>query len=663
MEKHQFTGSWITSKEFANLEPVDVFHRQLQPKEIVTQAPQNRHILFRKRFCAKKEKAIIYISADDCYKLYLNGRFVCQGPAPGYPSHYYYNTVDVTDYLTQGVNTLAVHTYYQGLINRVWVSGDDRHGLILDLEQNGKTVVSTDESFVWTYHTGFEQLDKFGYDTQFAQRYLSGGPQEGFEQPVYDDFLWTAACRRQYTDYTLYPQPSKMLTYETVQPELTYDENGITADFGGIYVGYLQMQAIGQPNDRLELLFGQELNGDGSVRWQVRANCNYREEWVLSGNKDTLNEFDYKSYRYVRINLPRGCTVTAISLLSRHYPFTLAAKPNTADPQLLRIWQLCADSLHYGAQEVIQDCMEREKGNYLGDGCYTALAHMVLTGDNSLLKKLFDDSFRSRFIDKGLMTCACCSLMQEIAEYPLMVYFTLYAYYQYSGDKAYLAEKYDQLQEILDYYRQQYANGDGLLVNLDKWCVVEWPKEYRDGYMANVDEGGVCTDLHSVINAHYIGALKYMNKIAKLLGKPAYCDETPVVQSFYRAFYDPEKKLFLDVPDNDHISMISNVFPLMYGIYTEQETEDAILQLINDRGFTTVMLFGAFPVLYGMKRIGRNDLVLKCLKDENAWLRMLREGATRTFEGWGRDCKWNTSLFHLTLSYGALFLTDWENFG
>ena len=49
----------------------------------------------------------------------------------------------------------------------------------------------------------------------------------------------------------------------------------------------------------------------------------------------------------------------------------------------------------------------------------------------------------------------------------------------------------------------------------------------------------------------------------------------------------------------------------------------------------------------------------KFILDENAWLRMIREGATTTFEGWGKDKKWNTSLFHLTLSYAVVFLTDW----
>jgi hypothetical protein len=51
-------------------------------------------------------------------------------------------------------------------------------------------------------------------------------------------------------------------------------------------------------------------------------------------------------------------------------------------------------------------------------------------------------------------------------------------------------------------------------------------------------------------------------------------------------------------------------------------------------------------------------MVKEALLDEGAWLRMLREGATATFEGWSKETKWNTSLFHLTVSYAAVFLAD-----
>ena len=269
--EHRFIGKWITSDEFCDLKSVNVFHKQLEPIEIEAIAPKNSHILFRKKFTAEKAETFIYISADDYYKLYINGSFVCQGPAAGYPFHYYYNKVDISDFVVEGVNTIAVHTYYQGLINRVWVSGDDRHGLILDVVQNGKTVLASDESFLYSYHKGFSQMGVYGYETQFAERYESGTESEGFQKIDYDDSAWKHARLKKYVDYELFLQPTKMLVFEDIKPALEKDENGVTADFGQVYVGYLYAEAEGQMGQTVELLFGQELDEKGNVRWQMRA--------------------------------------------------------------------------------------------------------------------------------------------------------------------------------------------------------------------------------------------------------------------------------------------------------------------------------------------------------------------------------------------------------
>ena len=664
--ERKFKGKWITSREFAELEPVNVFHRQLDKKAIVSHGRQNAHLLFRRRFAAKGGRATVYISADDYYKLWVNGKFVAQGPAPGYPFHYYYNKIEVE--LCEGENVIAVHTLYQGLINRVWVSGDDRHGLIADVEQDGEVILSTDEDFLCADHTGFEAMDTVGYRTQFCERYTSGSPEEGFYLPDYDDSGWERSAEKRHVDYELFEQPSKMLDFELIEPRLIPDSRGVTVDLGGVYVGYLTVKARGQRGDVIGITCAQELDENGELLHPLRAfwrgsdrnQPGYFEEWVLSGGEDTLDQFDYKAIRYARLDLPEGCRVEDIKFIARHYPFELKAAPNFDDPELLPIWELCVNSVKYGVQEVIQDCMEREKGNYLGDGCYSALTHAILTGDPSMLKKLIDDSLRSAFVNRGLMTCAACSFMQEIAEYPLMMYFALYQYYRLSGDREYLERHYAQLCDILEFYRESYGLENGLLCNLDKWCVVEWPEPYRDGYDADIREGRVCTDLHSVINAHYIGAIRYMNRISDLLGRPREFDETPVLNAYLDAFYVADRKLIRDSARSEHISVVSNAFALMYGLYPDAESEEAIVEFIKQKGFTTVMLFGAFPILWGLKRTGRRELMLEFLKDDGAWRRMIREGATVTFEGWGKTSKWNTSLFHLTLSYAAVFLTDWE---
>ncbi|MBQ8858612.1 MAG: hypothetical protein IJ012_02345 [Clostridia bacterium] len=380
----------------------------------------------------------------------------------------------------------------------------------------------------------------------------------------------------------------------------------------------------------------------------------------MSGGEDLLRWFDYKSFRYAEFVLPEGATVSDVRLIARHYPFALQARLRpayAADPTLREIWQLCVRTQEYGVQEVIQDCMEREKGFYLGDGCYTALTHMLLTGDDSMVRKLIDDAFASCFITDTLVTCLDCSFMQEIAEYPLIMVSLLLWHYRYTGDAAYLRENYRKALSLMEAYRRDYES-EGLLRNLDKWCVVEWPKNFQDGYDADIAEGKVCEQAHIAINAYYIYAVRMMNAAAAALGEPPYRETAPLTDGFLRAFYDGRTGLFVDSEGSAHSSLVGNAFAYAFDLCPSAESKGNVLALLDERGVSSLSLFCTFPVMMRLAKDGDNARLEKALSDAGAWRRMLAEGATATFEGWGKDTKWNTSLFHLTMSYAAVFMAD-----
>jgi len=73
-------------------------------------------VLFRKNFelSTKPEKFVIHLSADNHYRLFVNGQYVLRGPARGDLSHWFYETIDIAQYLQTGKNTIAAEVVNWG---------------------------------------------------------------------------------------------------------------------------------------------------------------------------------------------------------------------------------------------------------------------------------------------------------------------------------------------------------------------------------------------------------------------------------------------------------------------------------------------------------------------------------------------------------------------
>lgn len=661
-----FNGKWITTEEFSELSPRNVFHKQLDDLFLPCDEHRNRHILYRAEFFLDElpQEAFIRITADDYYKLYINGQPVGQGPAPSYHFQYAYNTYRINSYLQKGRNVISVHTLYQGLINRVWQSGDQRHGLICDLYADGICLLASGPAFRTCYHTAYEEEGTTGYETQFLETYDSRAPECHFYDLDFDDSTWLPAIVNEKDDHITVEQSTPLLETEVIEPVLLEKRgNELFADFGTTAVGYLLVTAKGPAGESIVVRVGQELTEAGEVRYDLRANCHYVEHWILSGGTDQLDWYDYKSFRYASLLLPQGTEVTNIYLLARHYPFTLNASLKSdyrGDPDIEAIWNLCVNSLHLGVQEAIHDCMEREKGFYLGDGCYSSLAHMILTGDDRMVRKVIDDAFVGSFITPGLVTCLDCSFMQEIAEYPLILVSLIWWHYRWTQDLEYLSKHYDNVISLLESYRRDYEK-KGLLSHLDKWCVVEWPKNFQDGYDVDIEQGKICEEAHVVINAYYLEAIHIANQISSALGHAPYRDSSPLIHAFFQTFYDEKEHLFCDGEHSRHKSYIGNIFPFAYHLIPDAAFEENMRNMISHRKAADLSFFGSFALLQGLSSRDDTAMLSLVLHDKGAWLRMLREGATTTFEGWGRDTKWNTSLFHLAMCHVIAFLADLDN--
>lgn len=646
-------AEWLRDPRMAGHGIVNLLTRASVPAPKPS-GPLNVHTLLRKEIELKAapRSAQLYISGDDYYKFSINGHPVVQGPEGGYHFSYPYYWLDVTSFLEAGTNCLGSHAFYQGLRNRVWCSADNRSGFIARLEvtyEDGTTErFITDES--WKLHqlAAFPGEATTGYSTQFIENIDMRAMPVGWERTGFDDSTWIAPLTGRQ-DHVFVQQITPPLQRYRVEPVVTKElgAGGYFYDFGTEVVGHTVVQVKGEAGHTITVRHGEELDDHARVRHALRANVVYEEKPVLSGGDDTIAFYDYRAFRYLEVlDSPVPPTVY---VEVRHHPFDANASTLTsADPALENIFALCRNTIQMASQSGIVDCPTREKGQYLGDAVIAARAHMWLTGDLTMTRKVLYDFYLSCQIHAGMMGVAPGSFMQEIAEFPLQYALLLEAYYRQSGDLEFVRAMADNVFPGLYQYYAGYRKASGLLEGLtkpEKWLVVDWPGNLRDGY----DYDYSMTRANTVLNGFYYGSLRAAARIERALGRDGQAYDAvaeEVAAGFAKHLANPETGLYVDAPGSAHSSLHANAIPLAFGL-TAGADPAKMLALIESKGLKCSPYIASY-VIEACFRAGAPDLgyALMTNDTEYGWKEMLRQGATNCTEVWNPSMKKNMSWCH-----------------
>lgn len=632
--------------------------------------PHHIHTLFRKSFelSTSPVKGRIFITGDDYFVLFLNGRYILEGPTSGYPFAYPYYEFDVAPYLVEGKNVIAIHTYYRGLVNRVSVSGDNRTGLIMlmiiETEDGRKVEVKSDGSWKCLPLEAYLPSNAIGYKTQFLENIdMRKYPRDWIERE-YDDSSWASPSVR-INDYKFVKHDVKPISISPVLPvaHKIVCEGVHFYDFGREVVGYTRIKLKGSEGQKVVVYHGEELDENCRVRWKMRANCDYREEVILSGVEEVIPFFEYRAFRYLEVeNAPENLEVW---VEERHYPFDMSKHYfQSSDEDLSKIWNICVNGVKLCSQEGFLDCPSREKAQYLGDAVITSRSFLWLTGDTSLTKKSLFDFCASSKIEPGLTAVAPSGFIQEFAEYSLQYPLMLWEYYRHSGDKECLRSALERcVLGLLDYF-EEFEGENGLLNNTGpKPILIDWPKNLRD----NFDYENGLKKPNSVVNAFYYGAIQVTLRMLNEIGMD---DEKlrkkaeKVFQSYQEVFLDREKRLYRDVMDSNHYSLHSNALPLYFGLVKDDAVRESIFDFIKGKGLSCGVYIASYVIEACFKE-GNPELGWNLLMNdtEYSWKEMLRNGATACLEVWKPEMKvnmswchaWSSSPIYLIFEYVAGF--------
>ncbi len=619
-----FKGKWITAKEFTE-----------KDNNI-----KNFYMYVEKSFpCpCTNGKFTIRISADDYYKLYINKKFVCQGVAGGYLFNYNYNEVDITDFLLKGeVNKIEITVYYQGLINRAYVSGDNCQGVIADIYCEDKLLVSTDKTWLYRKDLSFTKNEIIGYETAFLEHRDLRSPKSELEEPAEIS-----------SPHIFAKKPFPTVVVYDISPNFTFKtKHGTAYDFGKERVGTIKLKLFSHI-DAAEIIVhhSEELTDDNELLYDMRCGCKYEESYILKKGENIIEQFEYKGFRYFEVITHDSVELKQVKKAVQHFPFKDNMLLSRCESSLFqKIFALCKDTVKYGSLECFVDCPTREKGQYFGDVTIAGFAHLYLTGDERLLKKALINAGESIAYSGEFLAVSPCSLKQKIADYALQLPFNAWRYYEYTKDRAFLKEMLKVCLEIIDYFKK-FADETGLLNKVDtQWNLVDWPDNFRDGYDFDLCDP-ISDGKHNVINAFYLGCIRYTQKIKKELNIPFEDEFSLLKKAFNRIFFDKETMLYKDSEKSSHSSLHGNCLPVFFGIYEEDSTK-AILNFLKEKGLCCGVYMSYF-YLSSLCDLGDSEASFSLVvsKTEHSWYNMLQEGATTCFEAWGKKQKWNTSLFH-----------------
>lgn len=184
-------------------------------------AERNRFVRFRRRFAWNGGKAVLHITADSRYILYVNGEYAGQGPVRGWLQYYQYDSYDLTSYLREGENTLAILVQHFGEGNFQYIVGPP--GLLVQLEDGeGNVQLVTDASWrVSDEPSLMRTVPRISVQLPFEEQ-VDARLMDGWTQSDYDDSGWhearvvaeaEAPPRKQ-----LVPRDIPFLTLEPVSP-------------------------------------------------------------------------------------------------------------------------------------------------------------------------------------------------------------------------------------------------------------------------------------------------------------------------------------------------------------------------------------------------------------------------------------------------------------
>jgi len=654
-------GAWITHPTESVLE-YGVFH-------------------FRKSFKIEKipDRFIIHISADNRYRLFVNGTPVCFGPARGDLRHWFFESLDIAQYLKEGENILAAVVWNAGEY-KPWAQISYRTGLIVQGNSKVEEIVNTDESWKVIRDVAYSPAPAGSDET--AGQFVVVGPCDrvdaskypwGWEKTGYDDKTWQKPRIIDIghpfgvgTDVNWVLTPRNIPFMETrplrfgkvreaenisVPDSFLAGKSSLQIPSSGKVVllidqeylttGYPEIIFSGGRGSVVKISYAESLydkNGNKGNRNDVKDKrfIGYSDYFLPDGgNNRSFRPLWFRTWRYVRLEIKTGSEPLTINDLKGEfsaYPLEEKASFKSDNPLLDRIWDCGWRTARLCANETYFDCPYYEQLQYIGDTRIQAMISLYISGDDRLIRKALWQFDQSRVSDGYTHSRYPTSLSQFIPPFSLFWIDMVHDYWMMRDDSAFTRGFLQGIDQVLEWYSRYIDSKTGMLGPVPYWNFVDWAKEWPwdnekriGGVPPGGQEGG-----SSITTMQFAYALqraaelnKYFGNKEKALFYNSISDS--LTRSVYRSCFDRKKGYIADTPVKKEFSMHAQILGILTNTIPEKVQREFTEKFMFDSTLIQPTMYFRAYLAQALKKTGLADRYVETL---GLWKEMLDKGLT-----------------------------------
>ncbi|WP_372949455.1 alpha-L-rhamnosidase N-terminal domain-containing protein [Mariniphaga sp.] len=633
---------------------------------------------FRRKFWLEEvyDSSTVYVSADNRYRLYVNGAEVSHGPARSTLEYWNYETVDITPFLKKGENIIAAEVFNLGEHRPVAQFSAKTAFILQGKDYLGEKINTGQQGWLVSQNKAFKAIP---VTRQMVRHFYVAGPCDlidgslypwGWQSLNFDDSKWQnpgnleRGAGRGYlhgVNWHLVPRNIPHLEQKITRFDKIARSEGalvhagflknekaleipahskvkMLLDHKVLTVGYPELTVSAGKNSSVKVIYSEALYDENGKK----GNRNHIDGKEIEGYYDiflpdggemrTFKPLWIRTFRYVQLEIEtkeEPLVLNNYHSIFTVYPFVEEAGFASDNPRLQDIWDMSWRAARLCAGETYMDCPFWEQLQYIGDTRIQALISLYVSGDDRLMKNAILQADQSR-IPEGLTTArGPTNVIQVIPPFSLYWIEMVHDFYMHRNDREYVRQFLPGMHSVLGWFEQR-IDESGMLGPLDWYNFCDWTEGFMVGTPAGVD-----TSNSALISLQFAHTLDKASELFWFYGKDCEAQRytslaSDIKKAVFERCYDPVKKLLKDTPYEQIYSQHTNILGILSNAFPKDDQPEVMQKILYDTSLIQTTIYFRFYLFQAMQKAG---LANEYLSQLDPWYDMLDDGLTTTVEG------------------------------